>query len=121
MVQSRTGWKLNYLRHDWRKEKEDFLPYQNWVEMLEVLAIEEMERRHHDFELEAFGGWQRHLCKAKKPMDFERYKKSLGLRRPIKAQGKSKKSEIAKAHQVMRDLGFTGLIRDGGVRPSSNS
>lgn len=121
MVQREYCWKDSYIVHDWRKKDADYLYFDRWVQILEVLAVDRRERDYDKWRLAAFDGWQNSLYQPYvKPKKFESYLKDLGIRDPNKL-GKSKASELEEANKVLEELGINSVVRSIQSRRENKS
>lgn len=80
--------------------------------MIEIIYLKEQEEQYLKWELAAFQSWNgliQNWGSKKTPPDFETYKRQMGIKRP-KFAGKSKKAEIEKSGQAIKDLGFGSLM-----------
>lgn len=90
----------------WSELPEDYLSYERWLQIIEVLKREKAYERYEKLELVSLINWtavQLNVVKLK-TKNFQEFLKKQGILHPFRKRAKSKKEEIDKAYEGLKEF-----------------
>lgn len=122
LIQGRYHWQDNYIRGNWQKPQQDFLPYARWIAIIEQLKEEHQDNHYNEWEKLLYQDWiaYKNNPYKSKPFikNFEQFKRKHGFVHPRDKLGK-KSDEIAKARAALKAMGLDNVI--GSFQLTRNS
>lgn len=110
------GWKHSYIEHNF-KIHDDFLPYADWVDILEIIAEEQREKAERELDLNLLLGYQIYQLspyREKPYLNFQKYQRMYGVTDSVKTPKQKlsgKEAEIKRAHDSLKEMGFGEFIK----------
>lgn len=114
LIQKEYGWSDRYICPDWTDLPDEYLSYERWLQIIEVLKRDKEYERYERLEnmmLVCWDIYQNNPYKSKPYIkNFEDFMRKKGIKHPLR-RGRTKKHELEEANKVLDELGITNVLR----------